>query len=348
MKRDRLYWSHLKYQYRSDIIMQLSTMIDWRHALLGVVLTLACSLAGQSLASLPGFSLIGHLVLALLLGMAIQVCRPVTLAARESTGFIANKFLRAGIIFLVSAGMKSLIAAVFVVAIMIPLNYAVARALRVDHTQALLTACGCSICGAAAVMGVSGTLKAKADQSVLAVAIVAILGTVFTLIEVFAQPVLGFTDSQFGVMAGLSLHEIAHAVAAGGSAGPIGTDSAIITKLSRVLLLAPVAIILGIGEAWRQRRQSGDTDQKLKVPIPWFMGGFIAASAIGSYIPAIGFAVPMLVKAAYLILGMAMAALGLNVNFAVIAKEGTRPMGSALVCSFVLLGLSWFIVRTWF
>ena len=215
--------------------MHLSTMIDWRHALLGVVLTLACSLAGQSLASLPGFSLIGHLVLALLLGMAIQVCRPVTLAARESTGFIANKFLRAGIIFLgfklnliilVSAGMKSLIAAVFVVAIMIPLNYAVARALRVDHTLALLTACGCSICGAAAVMGVSGTLKAKADQSVLAVAIVAILGTVFTLIEVFLQPVLGFTDGQFGVMAGLSLHEIAHAVAAGGSAGIVVIDGA--------------------------------------------------------------------------------------------------------------------------
>ena len=214
--------------------MHLSTMINWRHALLGVVLTLACSLAGQSLAALPGFSLIGHLVLALLLGMVIQVCRPVTLAARESTGFIANKFLRAGIIFLgfklnlivlVSAGLQSLEAAVFVVAIMIPLNYAAARFLRVDHTLALLTACGCSICGAAAVMGVSGALKAKADQSVLAVAIVAILGTVFTLIEVFAQPILGFTDSQFGVMAGLSLHEIAHAVAAGGSAGPVGTDS---------------------------------------------------------------------------------------------------------------------------
>lgn len=289
--------------------------------------------------------------------MVIQVCRPVTLAARESTGFIANKFLRAGIIFLgfklnlivlVNAGLQSLEAAVFVVAIMIPLNYAAARFLRVDHTLALLTACGCSICGAAAVMGVSGALKAKADQSVLAVAIVAILGTVFTLIEVFAQPILGFTDSQFGVMAGLSLHEIAHAVAAGGSAGPVGTDSAIIAKLSRVLLLAPVAIILGIVEAWRQRRQSQDRDQKFQVPIPWFMGGFIAASAIGSYIPAIGSAVPMLVKIAYLILGMAMAALGLNVNFSVIAKEGVRPMVSAITCSFVILALSWFIVRTWF
>lgn len=92
MKRDRLYWNHLKYQYRSDFIMHLSTMIDWRHALLGVVLTLACSLTGQSLASLPGFSLIGHLVLALLLGMAIQVCRPVTLAARESTGLLPINF----------------------------------------------------------------------------------------------------------------------------------------------------------------------------------------------------------------------------------------------------------------
>ena len=297
--------------------MHLSTMIDWRHALLGVVLTLACSLAGQSLAALPGFSLI-------------------------FLGFKLN------LIVLVSAGLQSLEAAVFVVAIMIPLNYAAARFLRVDHTLALLTACGCSICGAAAVMGVSGALKAKADQSVLAVAIVAILGTIFTLIEVFAQPILGFTDSQFGVMAGLSLHEIAHAVAAGGSAGPVGTDSAIIAKLSRVLLLAPVAIILGIVEAWRQRRQSQDRDQKFKVPIPWFMGGFIAASAIGSYIPAIGSAVPMLVKIAYLILGMAMAALGLNVNFSVIAKEGVRPMVSAITCSFVILALSWFIVRTWF
>ena len=56
----------------------------------------------------------------------------------------------------------------------------------------------------------------------------------------------------------------------------------------------------------------------------------------------------MLVKIAYLILGMAMAALGLNVNFSVIAKEGVRPMVSAVTCSFVILALSWFIVRTWF
>lgn len=328
-----------------------------RNALIGVVLTLVCSLMAQSLSSLPALSVIGHLVLALLLGMLIQLYQPIAMAARESTGFIANVFLRTGIILLgfklnlillLSVGLESLEAAIFVVLLMIPINYIMARIFHVDHTLALLTACGCSICGAAAVMGVSGTLKAKVDQSVLAVAIVAILGTIFTLIEVFLEPFLGFTANQFGIMAGLSLHEIAHAVAAGGSMGTAGTDSAVIAKLSRVLLLAPVTILLGCLEAWRTRRKSGESSESIRVPIPWFMGGFIVASAIGSYVPAVEVAIPILVKMAYLILGMAMAALGVNVNFTVIAKKGLRPMGIAFVCSWILLGMSWYIVKNMF
>lgn len=329
----------------------------WRRASIGFLVTLACSFAGQALAKLPGLSLIGHLVLALILGMCLQLLRPVALSAQQSTPFIANKFLRAGIILLgfklnlvilMSAGLKSLEAAIFIVAVMIPLNYFVARFFKVEHTLALLTACGCSICGAAAVMGIAGAVKAKTDQSVLAVAIVAILGTVFTLIEVTLQPVLGFNDIQFGVMAGLSLHEIAHAVAAGGAAGPAGTDSAIIAKLSRVLLLAPVAIIVGILEARRTRKQGADNGSRMSVPVPWFMGGFILASAVGSYVPAIDAFVPSFVQLAYLLLGMAMAALGLNVNFSVILQKGFRPMIGAFLCSIVIMSLAIAIVHTWF
>lgn len=319
----------------------------------GFLVTLLCSLAGYALAKLPGFSLIGQLVLALLLGMALQFVRPLTHAAQRSTPFIANKFLRAGIILLgfklnlvilMSAGLHSLTAAVLVVAVMITLNYIVARLFHVRHTLALLTACGCSICGAAAVMGVSSAVRSKTDESVLAVAIVAILGTVFTLIEVGLQPILGFSPEQFGVLAGLSLHEIAHAVAAGGSAGMVGTDSAIIAKLSRVLLLAPVAVIIGLIEARRHR----DAEAGFSVPIPWFMGGFLLASALGSYLPVLAAAIPSFVQLAYLLLGMAMAALGLNVNFGVILREGFRPLASATICSFVLLGLALSLVHFWF
>jgi len=118
------------------------------------------------------------------------------------------------------------------------------RAFKVDHELALLSSCGCGICGAAAVMGVSGQLRAKTDNSVLAVAVVAILGTVFTLIEVTLQPYLGLDAYNYGVFTGGSLHEIAHAVAAGGAGGQVALDAAILTKLSRVLMLIVVAGVL--------------------------------------------------------------------------------------------------------
>lgn len=322
-----------------------------------LIITCICSVLGKELALLPGLSLVGHLVLALLLGMAVQFMRSAKTAARAGgTGFIANKFLRAGIILLgfklnlyilLTEGLKGLEAAVFMVASMLVLVYTAARFLKVDHTLAMLTACGCSICGAAAVMGVSAPLKAKADQSVLAVAIVAILGTVFTLIEVGLIPFLGFTDAQFGTMAGLSLHEIAHAVAAGGSTGQAGTDAAIIAKLSRVLLLAPVALIIGLVEM-RRRKSDVAEDRQISVPIPYFMGGFVLASAAGSYLAFPPDLLGALVTAAYILLGMAMAALGINVNFDVIVKHGARPFLAAAVCSFLMLILACAVVDIFF
>ena len=79
-----------------------------------------------------------------------------------------------------------------------------------------------------------------------------------------------------------------------------------------------------------------------------FMGGFILASAVGSYLPFVNDFVPSLVQLAYLLLGMAMAALGLNVNFGVILEKGVRPMLGAILCSFVIMGLAISIVHMFF
>lgn len=123
-------------------------------------------------------------------------------------------------------------------------------------------------------------------------------------------------------MAGLSLHEIAHAVAAGGAGGSIGMDSAIIAKLSRVLLLAPVALIVGLIEY----KKNKNAEEKISIPVPWFMGGFILASAVGSYLQLSDNITQNLVNIAYILLGMAMAALGINVNFKVIIKKRSKTL----------------------
>ena len=315
------------------------------------VLTLICAVLGSELANLPYLNLVGALVLALLLGMALQVRPQLVTPNLAGVGFISNKFLRLGIILLgfklnliqlASAGVKTIALAAVVVTGMILLTYNLSRKMGVEKDLAILTATGTSICGAAAVMGVSPQIKVPAEKAeqqreneVLAVAIVAILGTVFTLIEIGLKPLLHLTAVQFGVMTGGSLHEIAHAVAAGSAGGPVSLDTAIITKLSRVLLLAPAAVIIGL---WYQKTTpKANADTNAKLPIPWFMAGFILTSLIGTFIPLGSAVIAGLVKLAYIFLGMAMAALGMSVNFKVIAHRGSRPFLAATLASVVLM-----------
>lgn len=286
----------------------------------------------------------------------------------KSAAWISNKLLRAGIILLgfklnlstlFASGVKTILLAVVVVAGTIAVAYWIARRLKVSKHLAILTAGGTGICGAAAVMGLSGSMRLgegheeeQEEDEVIAVASVAIMGTVFALFEIALQPILGLTASQFGVVAGASLHEIAHAVAVGGAGGAVAMDAAIIMKLSRVLMLAPAAIILG---AWwaRSTRRDAQTAALARgadasvppaarghVPLPWFMLGFIAASVLGTYVPFIAEWTGILVKIAYLVLGIAMAALGINVNFSAIAQRGKSAFLASFITSILLLAFA--------
>lgn len=314
-------------------------------------MTLICSILGTFLSQLPYLAVIGSLVLALGLGMLTQPFKKNVVTAKQGIGFISNKFLRLGIILLgfklnlldlAHAGMKTILVAIGVVTGTITLTYWLAKKLGVSRQLAILAASGTGICGAAAVMGISpqiipekGQEAQKRDNEVLAVAIVAILGTLFTLVEIMLKPFLHLSPTQFGVLAGGSLHEIAHAVACGSAGGPVSLDTAIITKLSRVLLLAPAAIIIGF---WYQKGQkTKDTNTTKKIPLPWFMLGFILASIVGTFSPLPATFIAFLVKLAYLILGMAMAALGMSVNFKVFLTSGKKAVLACLISSTLLL-----------
>jgi len=177
------------------------------------VLTLLASLFASWLKQFPGFSLFGALIIALLIGMIIQF--PIRSAyvgsndgrkagVKDAAGLISNKLLRLGIILLgfklnlavlFTQGIKCLPIAAVVVTLTIIVCYAIARKLGVDPMLAILTAGGTGICGAAAVMGLAGSIKVPEDKQdekdndvTMAVAIVAIMGTVFALLEIALGP----------------------------------------------------------------------------------------------------------------------------------------------------------------
>ena len=240
------------------------------------VLTLIASLIGSWLKQYPGFKLFGALIIALLIGMIIQFpipqvvrrCQRQAQGRRQGRGRADLQQAAAlGIILLgfklnlqvlFTQGIKCLPIAAVVVTLTIVVTYWVARKMGVDPMLAILTAGGTGICGAAAVMGLSGSIKVppekeqeKDDDVTMAVAIVAIMGTIFALLEIALGPLTGMTQDQLGITAGASLHEIAHAVAAGDAFNAV--NIATIMKLSRVLMLVFAAIIIAI---WWEKKHS--------------------------------------------------------------------------------------------
>ena len=322
-----------------------------KNFLITLILTFVCSILAKYISTIGFFKLIGHLVLAMLLGMGLQSFKMHKEEYKSSLAYISNKFLRLGIILLgfklnitilKASGIKSILLAAFAITFTIVVVYNIAKLFKVDEKLALLCACGCGICGAAAVMGVSPSMNADKDDTILSVAVVCILGTIFTLIIVSLKPFFNLTDIQYGVLSGASLHEIAHAVAAGASGGEASLDIALVTKLSRVLLLAPVAIIVGLIS------NKKNNTKELRVPLPLFMLGFILTSIIGTYYQPIQIYVTKLVDIAYILLAMAMAALGLNVNFSVIKQRGKNIFISAFIGSTLLLIAIFICVKLFF
>ena len=112
-------------------------------------------------------------------------------------------------------------------------------------------------------------------------------------------------------------------------------DIATIMKLSRVLMLVFAAIVISIW--WDRHHSAVPASGKRTVSFPWFMLGFIGASIIGTFVPFIASVTPQLVDIAYVVLGMAMAALGITVNFAAIAQKGRKAFLASFLTSILLM-----------
>lgn len=301
--------------------------------LTGIGLTFVIAVIAKFAALLPYISLIGPLVFAILIGMLWNTFFPVREQWESGIDFSSKKLLRVGIILLgmrlnlgdiVSAGWPAFLLAIGSVVVGIGAVYGISRAMGVDKTLGFLTACGTGICGAAAIVAVSSQMKAKPEQTAVSVAIIAILGTLFTFAYTLLYPVLGLSSEGYGMFAGGTLHEIAHVVAAGDVGGEGALDLALVVKLTRVMLLVFVAGGLGIWMA-RKNKQSGEKFDVKTLPIPWFIFGFLGMSAIYSTGLVPENVASMFVSLAYILMAMAMAGLGLNVKFDAFRRAGIKP-----------------------
>ncbi|MBN6189269.1 YeiH family putative sulfate export transporter [Aneurinibacillus sp. BA2021] len=313
---------------------------------IGIGITLVIAIAAKYIALLPGLGIIGPLVIAILLGMGWRAALPVPETSVGGIHFASKSLLRAGIILLgmrlnlydiVQAGPKVFAIAAFDLVFAFFVVYALCRFCKVERTLGILTACGTAICGAAAVAAISSQVKANEKETAIGVATIAVLGTIFTLAYSLLYPLLGLAPYEYGVFAGGTLHEIAHVIAAGAAGGQQAMDISIIVKLTRVALLVPVALLIGWWFSRRTAATGGEAgDKRTSLPIPWFILGFLLLSGINTLgiVPA-GIAAQM-VALGYLLIAMAMAGLGLNIDAATFKRMGIRPFWAGLIGSVLL------------
>ena len=169
--------------------------------------------------------------------------------------FCTKQVLRAGIVLygfkltfqsVIAIGLPAILIDMVIVVLTILIGVWVGRLMKMDKDLALLTATGSAICGAAAVLGAEPVVKCEAHKTAVAVSTVVIFGTLSMFIYpvMYRAGILDLDPEQMGLYTGATLHEVAHVVGAGNAMGKEISDAAIIVKMIRVMMLAPVLVVM--------------------------------------------------------------------------------------------------------
>ena len=136
---------------------------------------------------------------------------------------------------------------------------------------------------------------------------------------------MGLTPETFGFWAGTSIHETAQVIGAAFQGGTVSGETGTVAKLARVMFLVPVILILGFSSKDRNDEQAGPVKAK-SFPVPWFVVGFVVLVALNSVWtlePALQHNIKLGNK---FLLTVALAAMGLQMNFSKLKEAGARPL----------------------
>ena len=297
---------------------------------------------------------LGSLPLAILLGMLFgassrMIRRGETESApSKSSLFCQQKLLRLGIILLgfsltfqqvAQLGWQALVIDIIVICTVLLTGITVGiKVFKMDKELAVLTSVGSAVCGAAAIMATEPVVKGGHRQVSVAVATVVLFGTLSLIAYPLLFNLLPIAPEQFGIFIGSTVHEVAQAVAAGQTISPEALQTAIMTKLIRVMCLAPVVVALSL-LLFREKNDTEATHQRIPIALPHFIGFFILAVVVNSL-----WALPEtlhqgLTFISQFSLTIAMAAMGFNTRWSTLRQAGLKPIILAAILFIVLFSV---------
>ncbi len=202
--------------------------------------------------------------------------------------------------------------------------------LKIDRKTTHLISSGTAICGGSAIAAVAPVLRADEKQISVALGIVFILNS----IALFTFPPIGralhMTDTQFGLWSAIAIHDTSSVVGAAKQFSAKALEIATVVKLARALWIIPVALLTAM--FFKEGKQ--------KIKIPYFIGFFILAMLVNTYVPVIHEIAPVLVKIAKAGLVLTLFLIGASLSMKTIRSVGARPLVLGVLLWIVIAGSS--------
>ena len=299
---------------------------------------------------------IDSLLVAIVIGMVIRNMVPLGSTLAPGVKYSVKKVLPFAIVLMgaklnfydvVRVSSQALLISVICVAVALGLTLWLCKKTGVGQKLGLLIGIGTAICGGTAIAVTAPVIEADDNDTAFAITTI----TLFGLVAIFLFPVLGtmldLRQDEFGVWAGIAIQATPQVMAAGFAYGEQAGEIAVIVKLVRVLLLAP--LIIGIG-AWYGRQKRAQQQAHVGVKMHWatlfppFILGFVLLAVANTIHLLPDFtlhfqqsplweagSVPLSMRSAvtgasYFLITMAMAGVGLGVHLGSLLKVGVKGL----------------------
>lgn len=308
--------------------------------------------AGVAVAYLVSGALtwLGALTMSVLLGALLRNAGLLRRPLRPGTTFATRRLLRAGVVLLglqLAVGeVLSLGAPVLAVVVVTAITTFVGTVLLgrwwgVRPGTSLLVATGFSICGAAAVAAMDSVCDTDEEDVATAVALITLFGGLAIVVLPALRHPLGLDARGFGVWAGASVHEVAQVVATASAGGAVALASAVVVKLTRVVLLAPLVAGTGVVRSRTPRDASGPRPPA----VPAFVLGFLAMMALRSTNLLPGGVLGAAHTVTTLLLAAALFGLGTAVHVPTLVRTGGRAIALGAASTLIAATVAYLGVR---
>jgi uncharacterized integral membrane protein (TIGR00698 family) len=236
----------------------------------------------------------------------------------------------------IKAGGQGFLFTVVAIAGVLSTGVLLGRLFRLDKKTAYLVSAGTAICGGSAIAALSPVIRAEEKQVSVAIGIIFILNSVALLLFPAIGHLLHLSQTQFGLWSAIAIHDTSSVVGAAGRYGSEALQIATTVKLARALWIIPVAFL-----STQIFRNKG-----ARPKMPWFIGGFVLAMVIHTYVPGLITLDHYIVNAAHASLTLTLFLIGSGLSKKVLLSVGVRPLLQGVILWVLISVVSLWVITT--